>query len=54
MLLLGRHRGHLLGYVVHPGTVFYLGTNNGLDRIAGSMRATGRTWFLKASYLIRP
>jgi hypothetical protein len=44
----------LLGYVVHPGTVFYLGTNNGLDRIAGRMQATGRTWFLKASYLIRP
>ncbi len=44
----------LLGYVVHPGTVFYVGMNNGLDRIDGRERATGRTWFLKASYLIRP
>ncbi len=43
----------LLGYVVHPGTVLYLGTNNGLDRIGGRQRATGRTFFLKASYLIR-
>jgi hypothetical protein len=44
----------LLGYVVHPGTVLYLGVDNGLDRIAGRTRATGRTYFLKASFLVRP
>ena len=44
----------LLGYVVHPGTVLYLGMDNGLDRIAGRTHATGRTYFLKASFLVRP
>ena len=44
----------LLGYVVHPGTVLYLGTNNGLDRIGGRQQTTGRTYFLKASVLVRP
>jgi len=44
----------LLGYVVHPGTVLYLGMNNGLDRIGGREHATGRTYFIKASVLGRP
>ncbi len=40
----------LLGYVVHPGTVFFAGMDNGLDRIEGRHQATTRTVFLKASY----
>ena len=44
----------LLGYVVHPGTVLYLGMNNGRDRIGGRQQATGRSYFLKASVLIQP
>ena len=43
----------LLGYVVHPGTVVYLGTNHDLDRIGGHEHATGRTYFIKASVLGR-
>ena len=41
----------LLGYIVHPGTVFFAGMDNGLDRIDGRHQATTRTVFLKASYL---
>jgi len=41
----------LLGYVVHPGTVLYAGTNLGVEEQAGRRRVTGRTFFLKASYL---
>ena len=44
----------LLGYVVHPGTVLYVGWNDGLDRIDGQVHATSRSWFVKASYLIQP
>jgi hypothetical protein len=44
----------LVGYVVHPGTVLYLGWNDGLDRVEGQVHATSRSWFLKASYLIQP
>jgi hypothetical protein len=44
----------LLGYVVHPGTVLYLGMSNGLDRIDGREQAVGRTYFIKASVLVQP
>jgi len=43
----------LLGYVVSPGTVFYLGVNGGLDRTEGRHRATRRSVFAKASYLFQ-
>ncbi len=43
----------LLGYVLHPGSVLYLGYNGGADRVAGRHRATGRTAFFKVSYLFR-
>jgi hypothetical protein len=43
----------LVGYVVHPGTVLYLGMNNGIDRIAGGAKHTSRTAFFKASYLFQ-
>jgi hypothetical protein len=43
----------LLGYVLHPGTVLYLGYNGDADRIAGRHRATGRTAFFKVSYLFQ-
>jgi hypothetical protein len=41
----------LLGYVVHPGTVVYLGWNDGVDRVAGVRRETQRTLYAKASVL---
>ncbi|HEY6865728.1 MAG TPA: DUF5916 domain-containing protein [Candidatus Eisenbacteria bacterium] len=44
----------LLGYVIHPGTVLYFGTNNGYDRIDGVTHATRRVYFFKASVLIQP
>jgi len=28
--------------------------DNGLDRIGGHLHATGRTYFFKASFLVRP
>ena len=43
----------LLGYVLHPGSVLYLGYNGDADRIAGHHRATGRTAFFKVSYLFQ-
>jgi len=43
----------LLGYVLHPGSVLYLGWNGDADRVAGRHRATGRTAFFKASYLFQ-
>jgi Domain of unknown function (DUF5916) len=39
----------LIGYVVHPGTVLYLGYNGDYDRIGGSTRSTRRQVFFKAS-----
>jgi hypothetical protein len=43
----------LLGYVLHPGSVLYLGYNGDADRIAGRHRATGHTVFFKVSYLFQ-
>lgn len=43
----------LLGYVLHPGSVIYLGYNGDADRIAGRHRATGHTVFFKVSYLFQ-
>ena len=43
----------LLGYVLHPGSVLYLGCNGDADRNAGRYRATGRTAFFKVSYLFQ-
>jgi len=40
----------LLGYVLHPGSVLYLGVNGDMDRVDGRRHATGRTLFFKASY----
>jgi hypothetical protein len=40
----------LVGYVLHPGSVLYLGYNGDADRLAGRTRATGHTAFLKVSY----
>jgi hypothetical protein len=42
----------LLGYVIHPGTVLYLGVNGDLDR-TDRLHQTGRTVFFKASYLFQ-
>jgi hypothetical protein len=44
----------LLGYVVHPGSVLYAGTNHGVDRIDGREHATRRTYFIKVSYRAQP
>lgn len=44
----------LLAYVIHPGSVLYVGVNGDLDRMGDRHRATGRTVFLKASYLFQP
>ena len=43
----------LLGYVLHPGSVLYVGYNGDADRIAGRHRATGHTAFFKVSYLFQ-
>jgi len=43
----------LLGYVLHPGSVLYLGWNGDADRIAGRHRATGHTVFFKVSYVFQ-
>ena len=42
----------LLGYVVHPGTVFYAGVNSGWDQdgVGGPHRATSRQFFTKVSW----
>lgn len=40
----------LLAYVVHPGTVLYVGANSGLDPIARQPQITQSTVFVKASY----
>jgi hypothetical protein len=42
----------LLGYVVHPGTVVYLGINRDYDRMFGESRLTHRNLFFKASMRI--
>ena len=43
----------LLGYVLHPGSVLYLGMNGDLDKLGDRHRPTGRTVFFKASYLFQ-
>jgi hypothetical protein len=43
----------LLGYVLHPGSVIYLGYNGDADRIAGRHRVAGHTAFFKVSYLFQ-
>jgi hypothetical protein len=53
----------LLTYLVNPGTAFYVGYNNGYDNVAvedgvvhpipNPTTATGRQFFVKASYLFR-
>jgi hypothetical protein len=43
----------LVGYVLHPGTVLYLGWNGDLDKVGDKHRTTGRTAFFKASYLFQ-
>jgi len=40
----------LVGYVVHPGTVLYVGVNSGFDRLDHRQRPTRRQVFVKASY----
>jgi hypothetical protein len=40
----------LAGYVVHPGSVVYLGVNGGFDGQLGVTRDTRRALFLKVSY----
>jgi hypothetical protein len=40
----------LLGYVLHPGSVLYLGVTGDFDQINGRRRATQRSLFLKVSY----
>lgn len=42
----------LLGYVVHPGTVLYLGASTGIDRLAAHEHFTRRGVFVKASYRV--
>ena len=43
----------LLGYVIYPGSVVYLGLNSGFDRIDNRQRATAGTLFFKLSYVFR-
>jgi hypothetical protein len=43
----------LLGYVIHPGSVLYLGYNGDADQNAGRYRLTGRTAFFKVSCLFQ-
>ena len=43
----------LVGYVLHPGSVLYLGYNGDADRVAGRHRVTGRTAFFKVSYVFQ-
>ena len=40
----------LAGYVLHPGTVLYLGVNGGYDKLRTRTIETARQVFLKASY----
>jgi Domain of unknown function (DUF5916)/Carbohydrate family 9 binding domain-like len=40
----------LVGYVIHPGSVAYVGVNGGFDRVLGHSRATTHTAFCKFSY----
>ena len=42
-----------MGYVLHPGSVLYLGYNGDADRLAGRHRVTGHTAFFKVSYLFQ-
>jgi hypothetical protein len=43
----------LLGYVLHPGSVAYLGVTGDFDRISGRRRATQRSFFVKLSYVFQ-
>jgi len=43
----------LLGFVLHPGTVLYLGVGGDVDKVGSHHRPTQHTVFLKASYLFR-
>jgi len=40
----------LIAYVLHPGSVLYLGVNGDFDRLEGRQRPTSRTVFFKASH----
>ena len=40
----------LAGYVLHPGTVLYVGVNSGWDELQNREHLTGRQVFAKASY----
>jgi hypothetical protein len=44
----------LLGYVLHPGSVVYLGVNGDYDRVDDRTEASRRSVFLKVSYLFQP
>ena len=43
----------LAGYVLHPGTVLYLGANSGWDEVRQREQLTSRQVFAKASYRFR-
>jgi hypothetical protein len=43
----------LLAYVLHPGSVLYLGLTGDLDKMGERHRTTQRTVFLKASYVFQ-
>ncbi len=43
----------LLAYVLHPGSVLYVGLSGDLDKIGDRRRTTGRTLFLKLSYVFQ-
>lgn len=43
----------LIGYVLHPGSVLYLGMTGDFDKIADRRRATQRSLFLKVSYVFQ-
>lgn len=43
----------LVGYVVGPGSVLYLGANGDYDHLDGRTRNTARSYFLKISYVFQ-
>jgi hypothetical protein len=43
----------LLAYVIHPGSVLYLGLTGDLDKMGDRHHATQRTVFVKASYVFQ-